>query len=118
MSVSDDEIISMIESGEIVVDLSNGNVTRNGKPKAATVVGDDSKNGTRYRYEFWIGSRRRTILRSKLVYMAGTGKPVPEGFEIHHLDEDRYNDAFFNLIAVSTEDHLKIHRQAAEAVPF
>ena len=34
---------------------------------------------------------------------------IPDGFEIHHIDGDRSNDNADNLIALSHEDHMRIH---------
>lgn len=38
---------------------------------------------------------------------------VPDGFEIHHIDGDRSNDDIDNLIALSHEDHVKMHMAIA-----
>jgi len=38
------------------------------------------------------------------------GCKIPEGYEIHHLDGNHYNNDPSNLICVSIEDHLEIHR--------
>ena len=38
------------------------------------------------------------------------GKPIPEGYEIHHLDGNRLNNDPNNLLCVSIEEHLDIHR--------
>lgn len=49
--------------------------------------------------------------------MAGALRTVPDDFEIHHIDEDRYNDSFDNLVALHKMDHEKIHalRRHAES---
>lgn len=36
-------------------------------------------------------------------------KSIPEGYEIHHIDGDRSNNAPENLLCVSIEEHLDIH---------
>lgn len=41
--------------------------------------------------------------------MAGNLQTIPDGYEIHHRDDDRYNDAFDNLVLLTIEDHKKIH---------
>lgn len=35
---------------------------------------------------------------------------IPEGCEIHHLDGDHYNNHPSNLLCVSIEEHLEIHK--------
>jgi len=38
---------------------------------------------------------------------------IPQGFEIHHRDENPENNDFENLICVHQIDHNKLHRAAA-----
>ncbi len=119
IKIKDEDLLAWIKSGDIVVDLQTAQVHHRGVLRAATIIGRDGHNGTRYRYEFRCWGIRRTIVRSRLVYMAGTRKLIPWGFEIHHLDGDRYNDCFENLIMVTKDDHLKIHARERDAgVPF
>lgn len=51
---------------------------------------------------------RGYITLAKAVY-EDKNPSVPDGFEIHHIDGDRSNDNIENLIALSHEDHVKIH---------
>ena len=37
------------------------------------------------------------------------GRPVPDGYDIHHLDGDKLNNDPFNLVAVTPTDHKRIH---------
>jgi hypothetical protein len=37
------------------------------------------------------------------------GRPVPEGYQIHHLDDDKLNNHPSNLLAVTPTDHKRIH---------
>ena len=120
--ITDDKILMMLNTGWIEVDLETSDVYCLGEIKSPSIVGNDSVNGTRYRLEFRLNGAKRTILMSRLVYMAGTRSVIPSGHEIHHLDGDRYNDKFENLICVSVQDHLKIHRfqkpKTEEEIPF
>lgn len=109
MTITDDEIIDLIIDGTIAVDLQAATVTCRGRLLKATIIGTEGDNGTRYRFEIRHKGRKRTIGRHKIVYIAATLKPIPEGYELHHIDEDRYNDAFHNLVLLTTEDHQKIH---------
>jgi hypothetical protein len=40
--------------------------------------------------------------------------PIPDGFEIHHIDGDRSNNDLSNLKLVSIEEHLEIHRSQGD----
>jgi hypothetical protein len=35
--------------------------------------------------------------------------PIPDGYHIHHLDENRKNNALTNLLVVKASEHLKGH---------
>lgn len=111
MSITDEEIIDLIIDGTIVVDLRAATVTCRGRQLKATLMGTEGKNGTRYRFEIRHNGRKRTIVRHKIVYIAATLQVIPEGYELHHIDFNRYNDAFHNLILLTIEDHRKIHGQ-------
>ena len=65
------------------------------------------KQKGRYRLPY-----RGYITLAKAVY-EDKNSSVPDGFEIHHIDGDRSNDNIENLIALSHEDHVKLHIQIA-----
>ena len=118
MKISDEQILTMIEAGEIVVPLENPlQITVRGRAIKAYAIGKHAGNPQRTRYAFGlrIDGKRRTIVRSKLVWIAGSRRLVPPGFEIHHLDQDRYNDDWENLVALSPEDHDKFHGMSGHA---
>jgi hypothetical protein len=69
------------------------------------LVGVD--NGTGYlqiKVEY-MGEYLRKYLQW-FVWVAFNG-PVPEGFEIDHINEDKYNCALWNLQLLSKEDNMK-----------
>lgn len=77
------------------------------------------------RVDLWHNNWRRSCHVSTLVWMVNTGRVIPDGFEIHHLDENPENNSFPNLVAVHSLDHLKLHGQAPaddggfdEDIPF
>ena len=118
MKISDEQILAMIETGEIVVPLEKPlQITVRGRTVKAYAIGQYAGNPQRTRYAFGlrIDGKRRTIVRSKLVWIAGSRRLVPSGFEIHHLDQDRYNDDWENLVALSPEDHDKFHGMTGHA---
>lgn len=116
--IDDASLLDLLLSGDLYVDLETAEVWKNGKLLVPSLVGTENKNGTRYRLEICHENGKRTITRARLVYLAGSLTPIPEGFEIHHIDKDRYNDCWDNLIAVSHLDHLKLHQVGVSDVPF
>lgn len=65
--------------------------------------------GDRYSIELRYSGKRRTITRSKLVYMIVKRRCVPSGYVVHHNDLDRHNDGACNLRAYSEAYHSIIH---------
>ena len=47
-------------------------------------------------------------LLHRLIYEENFG-PIPEGFHIHHLDNDKNNNALENLVLISKSNHHKLH---------
>lgn len=43
------------------------------------------------------------------------GCPVPENYEVHHIDHDKNNNVIENLIAIPVEEHRRIHSSYAKA---
>ena len=43
------------------------------------------------------------------IYQGWTEEPIPEGFDVHHLDMDHSNNAPHNLVAIPHELHRNIH---------
>ena len=80
----------------------------------ATVCGT---KGLRYRFEICREGKRRSVIRAKLVYLYITRQPIPPNHELHHLDEDRFNDSFQNLKALPIKDHLAHHRPRKANLP-
>lgn len=65
------------------------------------------------------GKKRKNISVSKLVWMWMTRCLVPNGFQIHHRDEDRTNNSWPNLICLHQLDHRKFHtKEEMEEIPF
>ena len=112
--ITDAEILQWILDGSLVVGLDNPTTILNrGRSSKCYLIGNDSSrsSGAHRRWAFGLfrNGRRRTIVRSKLVYLAGTKKLIPENYQIHHIDENRLNDAFDNLKALHKDDHAALH---------
>lgn len=52
--------------------------------------------------------KRGYISLARAVYQEENSS-IPDGYEIHHIDGNRKNNDISNLIAISHEDHVKIH---------
>ena len=55
---------------------------------------------------------------SHLCWMFFTRSPIPDGFQIHHVDEDCTNNLFDNLICIHERDHDKLHHTITTDTPF
>ncbi len=58
-------------------------------------------------YQISSGINQGKLLH-RLVYEETFG-PIPEGFHIHHLDNDKNNNALENLVLISKSNHHKLH---------
>jgi hypothetical protein len=56
-----------------------------------------------------INGRRRAYLLHRLVWETANG-PVPDGYDLHHLDHDRANWSIDNLKLVERNAHQQYHR--------
>lgn len=63
--------------------------------------------------DLYVSGKRETVLVSRLV-----AKHFVEGYseekQIHHKDGNPQNNAAFNLMAVTEEEHLKLHNKKAK----
>ena len=50
------------------------------------------------------------VLRSYAVLWSFNIK-IPKGYNIHHIDKNKLNDAFFNLLVLSHSNHSKLHNK-------
>ena len=55
------------------------------------------------------GSKRYSVLLHRVVYEAVYG-PIPEGYEVHHRDDDTFNNHAGNLEAVPRFAHRSVHK--------
>ena len=62
--------------------------------------------------------RRKSMHVSQLVWMWHTNAVIPDGWEVHHMDEDPNNNDFDNLLCLHPIDHAKMHPGKQEPTPF
>ena len=118
--IFDSEILEWINNEDLVI-YEDFTVDLFGRNNNAYMGGAKQKGepSERFYYRFRNKGRRRTIARSKLVYMYHHKMIIPEGFEIHHLNGNIVDDRILNLIMLMHHDHLKIHNSfCEEEIPF
>ncbi len=101
------EIIDLIRRGIYKVDLDTGIVSkRNGKPLYVEPAGRTKQYP---RVRLCSGGRRRKLPVAHVVWLAGSGTSIPEGFEIHHRDTNVDHNWWSNLFCLFDLDHRKLH---------
>lgn len=76
-----------------------------------------NKEGHKYIRVYGNGVKKSLAVH-RAIWMIMTGEPIPEGWEIHHRDENNKNNLFDNLICLHPFDHRKMHGTYKEEVPF
>ena len=59
-------------------------------------------------YRAWNSELMRPDYLHREIWQDNNG-PIPQGFDVHHLDEDPENNEPYNLEALSREDHKALH---------
>lgn len=59
----------------------------------------------------------RYVYEHQLVWWLNTKILVPEGYIIHHKDEDKHNNTFSNLELKTSLQHIKEHNEERKAIP-
>ena len=59
---------------------------------------------------YWVCSRARLPWAHRWVWMHHHGD-IPKGFDVHHIDGDKSNNAIENLQLMTRSEHLLIHWQ-------
>lgn len=115
--VTRQEILSWLLAGAFYV--RDGHVyTRQGRQLAQRI---NKRRGCEHgdaRVDLFHAGKRKSIHVSHLVWMSHTKTVIPEGFEVHHRNEDPLDNAFENLVVVHWMDHNKLHAGVNEEVPF
>lgn len=57
----------------------------------------------------WCNRKQRRVKRARLVQH--WKNPIPKGYHTHHKDQVRANDVPSNIMALSVEDHFRIHNR-------
>lgn len=62
--------------------------------------------------------RGRYVYQHHLVWWINTGRVVPKGYEIHHVDGDHRNNYFGNLRLLTSAAHRKVHGKLKRKTPI
>lgn len=77
------------------------------KYKAAYLVSHENGDKRKRVYLIGFDGSRNGMLYARYVWEAHNNKPLPEGFTIDHIDEDKTNDALENLQLLSNGDNIR-----------
>lgn len=125
-TIPDEEILDLINCGRIVIKYLNRKnpvIFKDGKKLSPYIVwGSRCSDCDRWAIKIGLPKkprqkrpRRRSIVRSRLVWMYVHRRIISLGEEIHHDDEDRLNDQAKNLINWAEDRHRSYHNGE---VPF
>ena len=118
-----ESILAMLASGRVSLEsdeLGYTQVFNNGRLLAQRINKRRRMRDGDPRVDIWSGGKRLSINVSHLVWMQHTNSLLPAGWEIHHRDENPYNNSFSNMLCLHPLDHQKLHARETdkEEVPF
>lgn len=88
--------LSLLTTSNFAIDPSSpSGLSRNGKP-----VGWD--NGRYWRTKL----HGKAVLCHIIIMILHTGKPIPEGMEVDHIDRDSHNNSVSNLRLVTRQQNV------------
>lgn len=121
------DVLALLDAGTYTVNLETGEVIG---PRGPVTPHPFKRRGNGGHVDYYVRLYTTTaagvklvksIALHRLVWMTATRSPIPDGFEIHHRDENPRNNAFRNLLCLHTLDHRKMHENEAaadEPIPF
>ena len=111
--------VKEFDSGEVHIykqSLLNGKITYKLLSQRNNVRKRSDRGDPRVDIRF--ENKRKSIHVSHLVWMVNTQMCIPKDFEIHHRDENPRHNIFTNLLCVHKLDHLKLHADEVDDIPF
>jgi hypothetical protein len=109
--LSHEAILARIADGSLVVDVDEARVYRVGRGGELQEL-KQYPRGRCGRYRgvcIYSGGSRIKIAVHKLVWLADSGEPIPDGYEVHHEDRDPSNNRISNLDLQTKAEHLATH---------
>lgn len=62
------------------------------------------------RYYTVTDSDRKRILVHRLIWECANGCDIPDGYDVHHIDEDKGNNSIYNLELIEHKEHVRLHQ--------
>lgn len=115
LGASNSDVCRWLKEG--VFEVVEGRVYKNGREIPQRLNKRKGSNNGDPRVDLYHEAKRKSCHVSQLVWMQSSGVPIPQGFEIHHRDENPLNNQWDNLICVHSLDHIKLHIPTEE-IPF
>lgn len=108
--LTDANILVLILSGEIVVDVENGLAWREDKGllRRTKLKARSCHRNYLHVYIYWKG-KRKSIALHKLVWMAANRQLVPDGYHIDHGAEGKAVNGIHNLFPKLRQEHEWYH---------
>lgn len=50
----------------------------------------------------------------RAIWEKHTGKPIPDGYHIHHIDGNSFNNDISNLVCIDKKEHLSFHARQSK----
>ena len=111
------DVLQWLKKGDFTV--KNQKVyTADGRELTQRVNTRRGMEGGDARVDLWKDGKRRSMHVSHLVWMSETLEVIPDGYEIHHDDEDITNNGWRNLYCLHKLDHYKKHHSTESETPF
>ena len=108
-----DEVFKWLMDGIFIL-RDNSVFSSNGKELAQRINKRRGSERGDLRIDLCYENKRRSINVSWVVWMVNSEMKIPEGNEIHHIDEDPTNNEWTNLICLTPEDHQKLHNKCLD----
>lgn len=105
--LSDEDIIRLVAKGRYNIDIESGIITSGRTEKEIFTY--SSERSPNLWVRLYAAPAYRALPVARLVWIVATGTPLPDGWEIHHIDLDPLFNGFENLLALHPKDHNKFH---------
>lgn len=113
-----DVLLDLILSDKYLIDLDLG-IVQSTITKKELYTFRNKRWGNHLFIRLYCGSYRKGISVSRVIWIKGSGCLIPEGWEIHHINENPLDNRFENLCCLHPIDHKKRHQaQEQENAPF
>lgn len=97
-------VLQAIKAGRITANLRTAVIRKDGR---VMVQRPDSTD--RYLFvRIYLDGARRAVAVHRIVWMCRRRKAPPPGYDIHHKDADKRNNAYKNLRAMSATKHRQL----------